>query len=186
MRLQLGHFPRKKAQFAPAQVSSTVCDCGCFPNTQEIPNEFQVHRGKLAKLAPSLLLPEGMKTSIKTLLLSFVVVLAAVGCGKKKDSNINPNYYGQGAYGGYQSNGQYIWDGSRCYIGSTGQTVDSNQYCRSYNSGYPNQGGTITQVCQGQYIYMGYGYPQQGTCNGSNCSGYTLMEVSTQRWVNCQ
>jgi hypothetical protein len=130
-------------------------------------------------MARLMLLDACMKTTIQFLILSLVMVLAATGCGKKSSST--PNYYTSG-YGAYQM------IGGQCMQTGTNQVVQP-QYCQNQGYGgypgqYPGQVGAAKQ-CYGQYIFMGYGYPQQGTCNGQNCAGYQLQEVATGQQVNC-
>ncbi|MBY0452049.1 MAG: hypothetical protein K2P92_03370 [Bdellovibrionaceae bacterium] len=74
---------------------------------------------------------------------------------------------------GYQSS-----NGS-CYSTSTGQQV-ATSYCSSSN------GGTVTNVCYGTYIYNNNGQQQYGTCNGANCRGYTLINAQTGATTYCQ
>ncbi|MGZ3727377.1 MAG: hypothetical protein ACXWQQ_16365 [Pseudobdellovibrio sp.] len=74
--------------------------------------------------------------------------------------------------------GYYSSNGS-CYSSSTNQMV-SSVYCSSNTTTSGNG------ACYGNYIYNQNGYMQYGVCNGSNCSGYTLIQVSTGQTVYCQ
>lgn len=63
-----------------------------------------------------------------------------------------------------------------CIQISTGQYVPQ-QYCQQ------SQGG---QQCYGTYIYSQNGQQMYVNCQGYNCSGYALIQVSTNQQVYCQ
>lgn len=106
------------------------------------------------------------------------------------------------------NNGQYTWNGYNC-VDVNGQVVGS-QFCFNQNGygtqqscygyyyqsnnqyGYNNPYGTgygyNTSYGYGGYGYgynTGYGYGQAIQCNGTNCSGMTLIEANTNRTVTC-
>jgi len=101
------------------------------------------------------------------------------------------NQYG-GGYGngyGYSDAQGFKWVNGACY------NRDGYQVSTDYCNGYSNGGGGgyygggyqqgAAKVCYGQYIYMAGGYPQYGMCYGTNCRGYTLIEVATGQMVSC-
>jgi len=78
------------------------------------------------------------------------------------------------------NNGYYLSNGY-CYS-STGQMMPNTSYCT--NGG--NMGGIGAQQCYGSFLYQSGYWSQMVYCNGQNCRGYTLTEVSTNRSVTCQ
>lgn len=148
-------------------------------------------------------------------IFALTMVLLAFGCDKKSDSqpvarinnygmrdgscydytnnmyvanNLCTNYGGNGGYG-YSNDQGYKWVNGACY-NRDGYQVSSD-FCNGYNNGGGGgyYGGGYQQgtakVCYGQYIYMAGGYPQYGMCYGTNCRGYTLIEVATGQMVSC-
>ena len=93
----------------------------------------------------------------------------------------------------------------QCIQTSTGQPVAQN-LCTTTNTGYTIQNGQCVQIstgqivniqlcsttgtgsaqCFGSYFWMGYGYPTPVTCQGWNCSGYTLVSAQTGQTQLCQ
>ncbi len=90
-------------------------------------------------------------------------------CNNSNNSNGN----GSGVPTGYElRNGL-------CYSSTTGQQVVS-YYC------VPPSNGNGNRMCYGPYIFTQNGNQQFVTCNGSNCSGYMLVQPSTGAPVYCQ
>lgn len=84
----------------------------------------------------------------------------------------------------------YYMSGGYCYS-STGQMMPNTSYCSNayqYNNGYNNgyTNGMLTQQCYGSYLYQSGYFSQMFWCTGSNCRGYTLYEINTNRSVVCQ
>ena len=75
------------------------------------------------------------------------------------------------------NNGYYMANGY-CY-GPQGVVVP-NQFCNQINNGFNGQ------QCYGTYIYQSNFWTNMISCNGANCRGLTLVEVSTNRTVTCQ
>lgn len=133
-----------------------------------------------------------------------------------QQTNTNNGYYmlngqcysPQGQVVAYQycqqsNNGYYVTNG-QCYS-PQGQPV-AYQYCQQTNGGYYMQngycyspqgqivsnqlcaqnGGISGQACYGTYLYQSGYWTNMIYCNGANCRGYTLVEVSTNRTVTCQ
>src|SRR3954466_8294296 len=116
---------------------------------------------------------------MKNLMLIFMFVFVAVGCSKKSNTPTNSYIYG--------ANGQYTWNGSACVDRYSGQAVPQ-QYCtQTGQQGYGQQAcagqtqPTQVKQCYGQYVWLGNGYPQAGTCNGYNCANYTMCETATNQ-----
>ena len=145
-----------------------------------------------------------MKTYINkftTVLGLILLSIALVACGKKNDDNNNnapvngqyqlingycypvgqsttvPTSYCTQNNGGV-NNGYYMGPNGQC-MGPNGQ-IALQQYCQ--NNGGINNGMGTARICYGQFYDM---YNQIGTCNGANCRGYQLREVSTGQTVQC-
>src|ERR1017187_3807108 len=139
-----------------------------------------------------------MKTMTKNLLKMSLLTLAGfalTNCG-------NPNQNVNGTTSGYYLNG------GQCYQASNQQVV-AQQYCTNTGigtNGYVLQGNQCIQTSTGQAAplqycqgggaggsmgpcYGNFYNPQNGMtgqCYGMNCSGYTLVNLSTGQQQYCQ
>lgn len=139
---------------------------------------------------------------MKNLFVILLLLSLGVGCSQSKNASSS------GTTTTTATTHQYGISGNACYDYTAGSYVDLS-YCSSTSSGltysyvnglcYASNGVQVATgyctststtntsgVCYGNYIYNQNGYMQYGVCYGSNCRGYTLIEVSTGRTVTCQ
>lgn len=138
-----------------------------------------------------------MKTRLKKqvlLVLTLASFAALVACSKESEnSNTAPtatytwqngycyNNSGQmvqNTYCAQSGNSAYYWMNGSCY--NTANQIVNPAYCTNQNA----QPGS--QQCYGTYYYYTYYGTQQISCNGANCSGYTLYNTQTNQQVFCQ
>ncbi len=96
-------------------------------------------------------------------------VLFLTNCSKKNSNSSASN------------NGYYMDSSGACRSYTTGAMANTSLCQSGYNNGYNNGNTGGGTACYGQYYDM---YGQMGTCNGANCSGYTLYNMNGQM-VQC-
>jgi hypothetical protein len=107
-------------------------------------------------------------------------------------SNLGNNGYTYRNNGCYNSAGQQVqmnfcsgsgYGNNTCgNSGYGGNGYGGSGYGGSGYGGSGYGGNGQYQVCSGTYLYQN----QQVTCNGQNCSGYTLISLQTCQQVYCQ
>ena len=102
-------------------------------------------------------------------------VLQGNQCIQTSTGQAAPLQYCQGGMG----TSGYILQGNQCIQSSTGQAAPL-QYCQG--GGYGGMGGM--GPCYGNYYNPQNG--RTGQCYGMNCSGYTLVNLSTGQQQYCQ
>lgn len=131
---------------------------------------------------------------MKNVLMALALVVLGAGCAKTNNDRQTTTTANVGTYqlvNGlcYSNNGQQVPANYCSQTSNTGYQLYNGQ-CIQTTNGQPVQAnyctqtgvGVTSQACYGSYYYNG----QLGTCNGSNCSGYTLISASNGQQVYCQ